>query len=195
MTIPAKTTTLNKPISFSIVVETENLGMANLIDLEACLRSLEKQQFPIEKAEEVLLIVGGHLSKRSQDFIAKKYPWLSVYQAKENLVGARAKFVGAATAKGEFIVFADSDVRYTSTWLGNLLDVFMSNPQADVATGHTRVEIRSSYTFALNLAWVFHILPPFDQPKKDYPPFHVNNFAIRKQLMLRAFASGPPLLP
>lgn len=188
-----KTSKRKKKNSFSIVIETENLSMAEINDLEASLSSIKNQKFPIDKAEEVLLIISGHLSKKSRGRIEQKYTWVTLYEAKENLAYTEAKVRGAEIAKGDIIVYADSDVQYENLWLGNILEVFASCPDAEIVGGDTRVSIDSSYSFSLNLTWMFNIQRSINLPEKSDAVFHLNNFAIRRETMLQVpFPLGLP---
>lgn len=126
MTKPAKTAKDIRMPSFSVVVETENLGMAKIDDLAARLYTIIKQGFPIKNAEEVLLIVGGNLSKISRDLIEKNYPWVTIYESKGHLGYTTSKLRGAEIAKGDVVVSADSDVLYENLWLGNILGGLIS---------------------------------------------------------------------
>lgn len=168
--------------TFSVVIESENLGMADLDELEASLESLQRQG-PLTRANEVLLVAGGHLSRAQVEDLQRRYPWLTVHRSERPLEYTEAKVRGAELVTGEIVVFADCDMRYEPTWLAGLLDVLDTIPEADVAAGDTRVETISSYTMALNLMWMVRILEPLSRPM-EVRDFSLNNFAMRRDLFV-----------
>ena len=173
------------PLTFSIVVETENLGMAGLDDLRATLDSLAAQTRPIQQANEVLLVVGGRLPESTQKELAAIYPWASILDAGRILEYTLAKRMGAESASGEFVIFADSDVRYESTWLEGILSCLESDPEADLVAGDTQCEMTSAYAAAMNIMWMFNIQKRISRPT-PHSYFQLNNFAVRRSLLLDA---------
>jgi glycosyltransferase involved in cell wall biosynthesis len=173
------------PLTFSIVVETENLGMTGLDDLRATLDSLAAQTRPIQQANEVLLVVGGHLPESTQKELAAIYPWASILDAGRILEYTLAKRMGAESASGEFVIFADSDVRYESSWLEGILSCLESDPEADLVAGDTQCEMTSAYAAAMNIMWMFNIQKRISRPA-PHSYFQLNNFAVRRSLLLDA---------
>jgi GT2 family glycosyltransferase len=169
--------------SFSIVVETENLGMATINDLKACLDSLKKQTWNIRRAEEVLVIAGTHISNELQNRLKKMYPWISIQKTKEALDYISVKIEGAKMATGDIVVFVDSDATYERGWLSDILGVFSSHPDAGLIAGLTSPKINSNYTMSLGLAWMFLLKTPTNKPKET-SQFTFNNFAIKRTLLL-----------
>jgi len=170
--------------TFSIIVETENLGMAQLTDLEASLNSLKEQTFPIKKAKEIIVLAGGHVSKDVEKMLNKKYPWVKVQKIKEGLDYIGAKAVGCRFASGDILIFVDSDSVYEKTWLANLLKVFPKYPDADVVCGDTAPIINSNYAMALAMSWMFIVRGPMNKPIKIYQ-VPMNNFAIKRGVLAK----------
>ncbi len=170
-------------LSFSIVVETENLGMAGIADLEQTLDSLKEQTYPITQAKEVLLIAGGHVSPETITLLHTKYPWAAVCVESGDLEYTGAKMRGAERATGNIVVFADSDVVYDKTWLENMLYTFMWAPGASIVAGETRIRVVSIYTMAIQLIWMSNITSNNAYPRFARN-FYLNNFAIKKDVML-----------
>jgi glycosyltransferase involved in cell wall biosynthesis len=179
--------------SFSIILETENLGMAGLDDLEACLRSLQNQSFPIDQAKEVLVVVGGHISAEAQAILQDKFTWLMCHLAGRSLEYTEAKVLGARIVTGDILLFADADVVYEKNWLRSMLGVFESHADAMVVGGDTRVYMDSGYALSLNLMWMLPMWPEIGEPERT-DNFSLNNFAILRELMLRVpFPTNYPL--
>ncbi len=167
---------------FSVILETENLGMAGIEDLKSSLNSLKNQSYPIKKAKEVIIIVGGHVSKEAQNYIKKNYPWARIHNEDGHLEYTKAKALGAKLAKGEVIIFVDSDVKYEKKWLENIVKIFSKNKGVDIVGGDTRIETVSGYTLSLNLMWMIYVQNKINKlaPAKY---FSLNNFAIKRDLM------------
>jgi glycosyltransferase involved in cell wall biosynthesis len=184
---------LTQAPSFSIVVETENLGMAGLEDLKHSLDSLKNQTFPVEKSEGVFIISAGHVSEATLASLQAEYPWLKIHEEPRKLRYTQAKMLGAQLAKTEVVIFADSDVIYENTWLENILNVFLSAPGADVVAGDTCIKVYSIYRMAIQLAWMLNTDSGLEFPKPA-KNFYLNNFSIRRSVMLATpFFEGLPL--
>jgi glycosyltransferase involved in cell wall biosynthesis len=173
---------MKKLPSFSIVLETENLGMAEVDDLMQSLDSLKRQTLPLEKANEVIVIIGSHVTKNTQAKLKKEYPWLKLHVSKTELEYTRAKMEGARVATGDIVVYADSDVTYETTWLKNLLTVFTEHSDATVACGETRIKITSNYTMSLALTWMLNRTATISKTIKTHT-FSLNNFAIKRNIV------------
>jgi GT2 family glycosyltransferase len=167
--------------------------MAGLDDLEACLRSLQNQSFPIEQAKEVLAVVGGHISTGVQEILQGKFPWLAFHQAGRSLEYTEAKALGGRIATGDILVFVDADVVYEKNWLRSLLSVFERYADAMIVGGDTRVYMDSGYALSLNLTWMLPMLAEIRKPERA-DNFSLNNFAILRELMLQVpFPANYPL--
>jgi len=170
---------------FSIIVETENLGMVGIDDLEVCLDSLKNQTYSIKNITEVLLIVGGHISKPAIKRIKQKYPWVKIHLEKDKLDYAKSKMKGAEIARGKVLIFADSDMKYERTWLENMIKSFELHPKDHIMSGDTRLDTTSAYKMSLNSTWMIQILSDeIDKPVKT-SFFPLNNFAIYRNDMLK----------
>ena len=179
--------------SFSVVIETENLGMAGVEDLRDTLDSLKNQNYPINEAKEVLIIAAGHVSDETLTALRNDYPWLVVHRENKKLEYTESKMRGAELATGEVVLFADSDVVYDSTWLENMLYGFIACPGTTIITGETRIRGASVYAIAIQLIWMMNIVSSkfFPVPTNH---FHLNNFAIKRSVMLSVpFFLGLPV--
>jgi len=167
------------PLTFSLVLETENLGMAELDDLRASLDSL-KSQPELRFAKEFIVLAGSHISPSIKKLIQKEYPWATIKLTSRPLDYNDSKDEAIKIAQGDIVILTDSDARYQKNWLKNMLSVFKSHPDAGLVSGDTWVKVTSGYAFALNLSWMFLIRPKTTQPKPTNT-FSYNNFAIKKK--------------
>lgn len=171
--------------SFSLVIETENLGMAGLDDLRDTLDSLKAQNYPIANAREVLIIAAGHISPETFELIRTEYSWATIHRIDEKLEYIQSKKRGAEIVTGDVVIFADSDVVYEATWLENILYGFISAPGAAIVTGETRIRKwnTSFYAHAIQLVWMMNIVSGSKHPV-FVQHFHLNNFAIKRDVFL-----------
>lgn len=179
-------------MKFSLVIETENLAAGGLDDLQRCLDSLAHQELPVARAEEVLVLIGGHLDPSSAAQLQVTYPWLSFHQANGNLSYLEAKKLGGSLATGEVVVFADSDVAYRRDWLARLMAEFERRPDAAVICSDTRVATDSAYGVATQSTWMLATRPSQERVGA-VSQFNLNNFAIRRDLMLASYFDDLPL--
>jgi glycosyltransferase involved in cell wall biosynthesis len=169
--------------TFSVVIETENLAMGGVADLERCLDSLDKQTLDIRKANEVWIMVGGHLDPADAELIRTQYPWTTIHQANGELSYLGAKKMGAAISSGEIVLFADSDVAYDPRWLALILDERSKHPQKDIVTSDSRVAIDSSYGFVMASVWIMHI-KRLGGPPAESRGFPLNNVSVDRTTMI-----------
>lgn len=172
----------------SLILETENLGMAELADLDTSLTSIKYQDYPINNIFEVLVVIGSKVTPKVQGFIKKHYPWVRLHTVNGSLDYAKSKMEGAKAAKGNILVFCDSDVSYEKTWLRNMVNAFKKYPEGVVMSGDTRLTTISSYHMALNATWMIQILSEKINGLVPQHFFPLNNFAIRRQDMM----NNPP---
>lgn len=166
--------------SFSIVIETENLGMGSIDGLKLTLDSLANQTISPLQANEVIIVVSGRFPAEHKDQILSVYPWLHFVYSDKLLEYTEAKNFGASFATADIVVFADADVVYEASWLGSILEGFSKHQDISVVSGETRVGLNSSYEFAMNIAWMLPI-EKRDSGFVKCKSFRLNNFAIKKK--------------
>jgi GT2 family glycosyltransferase len=176
-------------MSFSIVIETENLASGGVEDLARCLDSLAGQSCDVRTAKEVWTILGGCLDKGAAEQLSAKYPWLRIHQSDGHLNYLSAKKLGAEISTGQIIVYADSDVAYSPRWLEEMLQAFERHPDAQVVFSDTRIPLDSPYDLAIQLTWMFAVNRTGGAvaPADDDTPFRLNNFAIRREAMVKSY--------
>src|SRR5271166_1482990 len=79
--------------TFSIVIETDNLHLADLAALRDCLDSLAQQGTALTRAKGVFLVDGGELPDESLAPLRRDYSWLTVVRVelKTSYVGLKAR--------------------------------------------------------------------------------------------------------
>lgn len=165
-------------LSYSIVVETENLANGDLRELLACLDSIRAQEVPVPPAA-VLLVNSGQVSAAVIEDLRRRDSGLTVHTVPTPLHYYAAKLEGARIATTDVVVFADTDLHYEKDWLAALLAPF-TDPDVAFVTGETRVAIAGPYTFSVATSWLFarrfgHSLAP---------SLSANNCAVRRDVLL-----------
>lgn len=92
------------------------------------------------------------------------------------------KNVGAERARGDLLVFVDSDVIPEAGWLESLIAPF-SDPSLQVVAGHTYIEPRDLLSRTIALTWFFPLRSetPSVAPAKG---FYANSVAFRRVCFL-----------
>jgi GT2 family glycosyltransferase len=86
-----------------------------------CIKSIYEKTHNIE-----IIIIDNNSSDSSNNEIKEKYPNIILIENKKNL-GMTARNLGINIAKGEFIVFLDSDTIVQEKWLDELVNSYIKN--------------------------------------------------------------------
>ncbi|MGC8712490.1 MAG: glycosyltransferase family 2 protein [Leptodesmis sp.] len=171
-------------LSFSVIVETENLSSAELDGLCRSLDSIAAQDLPPATAREVLILESGDVPQELIDRLSQDYSWLTIRSIEADTDYYAAKMKGVALTTGEIIVFADSDCIYEPNWLSSLLRPFSEDDSIQVVAGETRTSAAGPYALGISLTYIF---PPFSEKdtleKTSY--YFCNNVAFRRQFLLQ----------
>ncbi len=170
----------DRHLSFSLIVETENLASCNPSEIEHLFDSLLNQTKKITEANEVIIGDNGLMPPEIMGRMQELIPNLKRIDIKRELTYYQAKNLLANSATGDIIVFCDSDCTYTPEWLEAILDSFTIKPDADVIGGETVIEVKNAYTLAMGLNYMLHRQPssPELTPIKFY---YLNNVAFRRE--------------
>lgn len=168
--------------TFSIIVETDNLELAALDDLRACLDSLAGQHPALGRAEGVFLVDAGQVPKDVADELGRDYPWLTVVAAAPATLYVGLKAAGVTAAQSEVVILCDADVRYEPGWLEALLAPFAGRPEVEVVGGETSTPIGGPYSLAFALTFIF---PRFtgERAPAVSPVYWANNVAMRRRVV------------
>lgn len=170
---------MNVP-SFSLIIETANLSLADLDGLQATLETLEAQSLSPTRANEVLIADSGDVPDDIFRQALKTYPWARVMRLPEGTGYEELKMAGAHATTGEIIVFADGDCRYDPAWLETLLSPF-SEPAVTVVGGETSIDSQGAYGLGVALAASFPARTSSGPYKSDR--YHLNNVAFRRPVL------------
>jgi glycosyltransferase involved in cell wall biosynthesis len=172
---------MNTRPSFSVIVETANLSLADLDGLQETLASLATQSLSIRNANEVLIADSGDVPEAVFQTTLTAYPWARVMRLPEGTGYEELKMAGAKATTGDIVVFADGDCDYDPAWLEALLSPF-SDSSVSVVGGETTIESSGPYEFGVALAASF---PARSSSSGLYTSnrYHLNNVAFRRPVL------------
>ena len=170
-------------ISFSIIIESENLGTSDEAALLSALRGLDTQTLPIRNANEAVLVNTGDISGSVKQSIATEFPWISVLEQPDSLSYYEVKQTAANHITGDVVLLCDCDIRYDKNWLAEMLKPFSDTP-IQVVTGETAIDANGPYSLFIQLFWCF---PPHSRRRRPFPTrgYPANNVAFRRALLER----------
>jgi glycosyltransferase involved in cell wall biosynthesis len=167
--------------SFSLVIETANLSLADLDGLHDTLDSLAAQSVPMGAANEVLLADSGDVPEEVLQRTLLAYPWVRLMRMPQGTGYEELKMAGATAATGTVIVFADGDCLFDRGWLEALLAPF-ADPAVQIVGGETAIDASGPYGLAVAIAASF--------PARSYAPapytsdrYHLNNVAFHRSVL------------
>ena len=126
---------LNKNSTVSVIIPTYNDGNK----LKECLKALEKQNFPREKFEIIVVDDGSDDSTTS---IIKNHEVQYYYQNNRGPAAARNK--GAEMARGDIILFTDSDCIPDKSWVKEMVSSLQCS---DIVGVKGAIQIRETITY------------------------------------------------
>jgi glycosyltransferase involved in cell wall biosynthesis len=166
--------------TFTVVIETANLSMAELDGLRDTLESMEQQSLPIRNANEVLLADSGDVPEEALQRMLKAYPWIRAMRLPPGTGYEELKIAGANAATGEVVVYADGDCYYEPAWLEAMLTPF-ADPSVSIVGGETNIDSRGAY--GLGVAIAFSFAPPSPDGLFKTNRYHLNNVAFRRSVL------------
>lgn len=187
----------------SVIIPTRN--RADL--LAACLASLINQELGKENFE--ILVIDNGSNDRTQDVIKyyqSKLPNLTAIFAPEPGLHI-GRHTGMNAANGNLLVFADDDIEALPSWLKTIYDAF-KDPDVAMVGGNNYPKFIEPPPVWLKLLWNQHTIKKyksipslsvieFTGSVKKISPYLIwgCNFAIRKDILLRAGGFHPDSMP
>lgn len=162
--------------TFSIIVPTFNRPR----QLRRCLQALEALDYPRERFE-VIVVNDGGLHSLSEIVAEFESQYALRYVVQRNQGPAVARNNGARLANGRFLAFTDDDCAPASTWLRQLANQLMIDPNKMVG-GYTKNALHRnpfSITSQLLIDFLYHY---YNQTESRARFFTSNNFALSAEL-------------
>lgn len=168
--------------TFSLILETVNLELADLDEVSECLRSIAAQDLDIREACEVLLIESGDIPRLHLEQLCERFPWLTIVSVHHATGYEAAKQAGVERVSGDVVIFFDADCTYTAGWLRGLVKGMCDNPDIGVLGGETMIRPDGVYGLAVAATFSFDF---YSNRTGVYPgvSFHWNNVAFRREIL------------
>lgn len=177
----------------SIVIEWENVILADAARSVRMLEQLRKQIPALDKTVEVIVLFDPELIERSlleNELIRRLDLDHDAYVLPLRLEEERSKHyyelknAGARLARGEIVVFLDSDVIPDDGWITNLVRPLYEDAGIKLVGGNTYVDYSGGvYSKAFALAWFYNLRVKENRSFVRGDLFHANNVAIRKEII------------
>lgn len=177
--------------TFSLVIEWENVKLSDVDRARRMLSALEGQLQELKprflETPEVWFLHDRHEIdvKMLTEMVGEAFPdpTLAVlhFEPTDDADYYEQKNLGASLAKGEVVVFLDSDVIPEPGWLEGLLESF-ADTAVEVVGGNTSIELDRFVSRAFALFWFF----PLRRSRSGLRPsnhFFANNVAFRRALI------------
>jgi glycosyltransferase involved in cell wall biosynthesis len=171
---------MNVP-SYSVIIETANLSLADLDGLRVTVESLADQTLPVQNAREVILADSGDVPPHVLRDALAGHPWVRPMKLPEGTGYEELKMAGAQASTGDIVVFVDGDCFYERGWLEALLAQF-SDPRVTVVGGETAVDSAGPYGLAVAMAASFPARAS-STALFESDRYHLNNVAFRRQVL------------
>ena len=182
-------------IDLSIILEWENVLLA---ESERCFRMLRQLRNQLEETPhtvEVLVLFNPEqvdrpmIQQALDDYLRLAEAAVSRHQLRiEEARGSHyyeLKNEGAAKARGDVIIFIDSDVIPEDDWLKEISQPFFECPEITVVAGNTYLAYDSILEKAFALAWFFPLREPANSIHSDSTHFFANSVAFRRDVFLK----------
>jgi glycosyltransferase involved in cell wall biosynthesis len=164
-----------KQLFFSIVIPTYNRPER----LQTCLKSLTGLNYPRDRFEVVVIDDGS-----AEPLDAVVAPFKEVlnlqFLRQTNAGPASARNLGAANAKGEFLVFTDDDCQPAPNWLQAMESHFNQHPDS-LLGGHTVNELSGNIYSEASQLLVDYLYEYYNRDPDKAAFFTSNNFALSRK--------------
>ena len=92
---------------------------------------------------------------------------------------------GAARARGQIVIFIDTDAVPEDNWLKEISQHFFDYSEICVVAGHTYLSHESLFEKAFALGWFFPLRNPKNAIQSNSKGFFANNLAFRRDFFLK----------
>jgi glycosyltransferase involved in cell wall biosynthesis len=170
--------------SFSLVLETVNLELADIDDVRRSLASVARQDLSPEEANEVVMVESGEVPQEVLAALRSDFPWLRIVKVPRDTGYEEAKMAGVKETTGEVVVFFDADCEYQPGWLRHLIEGLAERPDVGVLGGETMIHTDSAWAIASAVLFSFDWYTDREEIY-EAERFHFNNVAFRRAALER----------
>lgn len=176
----------------SIVIEWENVILADMGRSTDMLEQLRKQIPALGRTVEVMVLFDSEQIERSvleNELLRRLEPDTNNSSFSLRVEEARGKRYydlkneGVRLAKGDIVVFLDSDVIPDDGWLANIVKPLYEDEEIKLVGGNTYIDCCSMYSKAFALSWFYKLRVHENHALVRNDLFHANNVAFRKEII------------
>jgi glycosyltransferase involved in cell wall biosynthesis len=180
--------TVNAQPLLTLVLEWDNVHFSDEPRARLVLERLARELESVAKPVELIFAFDGADGdaaplRRLLDETLSAEGVEPVYLAAPGKRYYELKNAGAAQARGDLLVFLDSDVVPEPGWLGRLVAPF-ADPDVQVVGGNAYIEPRGIWGKTFALAWFFPVRSDDDR-LEPATSFFANNVAFRRATFVR----------
>lgn len=152
---------MRSPPELSVIIPC--FGRSHL--LGACLEALERQTLDRERFE-VIVVDDGSPEPLEENLVPR--PGLDLRSHRQAQSGpATARNAGAALARGNLLVFTDSDCRPDPEWLRHLQNAYRLHPAGTCFAGHTVNALRNRPCSEASQHLIDYLFAYFDKAEEE----------------------------
>lgn len=180
----SRKTTATVPVDISVIVEWENVLLAEMTRCTRMLEQLGRQAAASTRSVEVLVMFNPEQVDGAtvEAAVARHLPAARV-ETGPGLHYYQLKNLGFSRARGRVIVFLDSDVIPEDSWFEALTEPFWSRPDIQVLAGTTYLDPHDLTSRAFALGWFFPLRSTGSGLETGDKPFFANNVAFRHAIL------------
>lgn len=176
----------------SVVIEWENFILADMGRSIHMLERLREQILALDRKVEVIILFDPDQIERSvlkNELFERLGPDEnnSSFSVIVEEAGGKhyyeLKNAGAGLARGEIVVFLDSDVIPDDEWLANIVKPLYEDEEIKLVGGNTYIDCSSMYSKAFALSWFYKLRVHKNHALVRNDIFHANNVAFRKEII------------
>lgn len=186
-------------VEISIILEWENVLLSEEDRCFLMLRQLKDQLMSLQRSAELIVLFNPKQVDREQiagalhENLGTLAPGMVRLEEAEDTHYFQLKNEGAKRARGEILVFVDSDVLIEEGWLHEISEPLFEHSEILVVGGNTWLTHDSLYEKSFALGWFFPFRDTEGVLKVGRQHFFANNVAFRRDLLLQyPFPEMPP---
>lgn len=181
-------------IDLSIIIEWENVLLSGEERCLMMIRKLGNQLAEVGRSAELLILFDPDRVDTSDfEIIVRKNLYLKSpdllldvqFEELHDCHYFQFKNEGAKRARGDILIFIDSDVLPEENWLKEISQPFYNHPEIQVLAGNTYLSKNTLYEKAFYIGWFFTPRESDNILHKERQRFYANNVAFRHEIFLQ----------
>ncbi|MBX2814444.1 MAG: hypothetical protein KTR24_00535, partial [Saprospiraceae bacterium] len=169
--------------TYSIILESANLGMSGFESLMGVLNTIEAQTKTIPGRRETVVLIDDRLSTEQVSMIKDVSPQAILHKVEGQPSYFFYKMEGVPYCTGEVVLFLDMDVFYGEGVIKTLLSTFADIPEASISASQIGCATSSPVEIAMSRTGRVKTGYGHDTIVENFN-FKMNSFAIKREVLL-----------